>query len=456
LCHPFVSEFLTRIPGGRCLGGSSAINGLFYGRGTTTVYDAWESLGNPGWGSSEIWPLFVKGTHFNTPDHAQGFDMSYKTWDADSYGDGPLQLAFQGYVPESAVAFVGACAEAANMPVVRDLNSGNGTGVKQGTGTLDARLRRSSSYDAYYKPVRGRGNLDVLFYAPVQSIMFDDTNGRGGKPKAKGVAFVDHPTGLVHEVRAAKEVILSMGAFHSPQLLMVSGIGPAATLGRFGIDPVVANENVGRHLDDHSVFSVMATAEPAFSTSQVGASFASLRAAQDQFYGNGTGPYSAPSGITNGFQMLGERELREIGAGAVVDAGLTGQAHVEYLYESIWYPGGPTPYYTPKSNESYISLTASSLVALSRGNVTIRSTSMADYPIINPNVRSLVQPPVCPQRSPSLPVELTRKLVLRPPRRPRHRHPKLQISPQNPQPPHPRKVPHRRSLARPIPRRRRR
>lgn len=136
----------------------------------------------------------------------------------------------------------------------------------------------------------------------------------------------------------------------------------------------------------------MASAEPEFVTSEMSASFTNLRAAQNEFYGNLSGPYTAPSGITNGFQELSKEELKEIGADAVVDEGLVNQAHVEYLYESIWYPGGPTPYYIPLANESYISLTASSMVALSRGNVTLRGNSMSAAPVINPNVNIIPAP----------------------------------------------------------------
>ncbi|RBQ78452.1 hypothetical protein VDGD_05979 [Verticillium dahliae] len=128
----------------------------------------------------------------------------------------------------------------------------------------------------------------------------------------------------------------------------------------------------------------MATVADEFSTSQY-ADFDLLQAIQEEFYTNGTGVYTAPSGITNGFQRLPEEELRDIGAGAVVDAGLSDQSHIEYLFESIFYPGGPTPFYTPLANESYISLTASSMVALSRGNITLRGTSMSAAPNINPN-----------------------------------------------------------------------
>jgi hypothetical protein len=139
-------------------------------------------------------------------------------------------------------------------------------------------------------------------------------------------------------------------------------------------------------MNDHNVFSIMAISKPEASTSQINNDFINLEQAQAEFYANDTGPYTAPSGITNGFQQLSNETLQEIGAQAVIDAGFVNRAHVEYLYESIFYPGGPTETYIPLANESYISLTASNLVALSQGNVTIRSSSMADAPVINPNV----------------------------------------------------------------------
>ncbi|KAI6320562.1 hypothetical protein MCOR29_005214 [Pyricularia oryzae] len=369
---------------GRCLGGSSVTNGFYYGRGSASVFDDWVRLGNPGWGWHDLYPLAVKGTHFNPPDdhELKGFDLTAKTWDPSAYGDGPLELAFQGYVPPSTTGFIAAVSEALHLPVVRDHNTGNSTGVKQGTGTLDANLLRSSSYDGYLKQAIDRTNLDVLYHAPVWQLLLDES---GEKPKATGVAFMDHPTGIVHEVKARKEVVVSMGAFNSPQLLMVSGIGPKAQLDKYAITPVVVNENVGQHLNDHSVFSIMALSTPEFSTTDMTASWSALRQAQDEFYQNRTGQYTAPSGITNAFQKMSEEELRAIGAEEIITSGLANQSHIEYLFESIWYPGGPTPCYTPLPNESYISVTASSMVALSRGNVTLRSSSMAEFPLVNPN-----------------------------------------------------------------------
>lgn len=238
-------------------------------------------MGNPGWGWHDLHPLMVKvcgshlsippttpaylpaeqSTRINPPDPNDGFDQRYKTYDPNAYGDGPLEIAFQGYVPETGPAFVKAC-EAANIPIVEELNNGNGVGVKQGTGTLTKELRRSSSYDSFYKQAQGRPNLDVLFYAPVTKIMTDNSTGA---TVAYGVSFIDQKTSLVHQVNATNEVIVSMGAFHSPQLLMVSvrtkrflmwiiavadidiqGMGPSDVLQEFGITPALINENIGR------------------------------------------------------------------------------------------------------------------------------------------------------------------------------------------------------------------
>ncbi|KAI1170061.1 glucose-methanol-choline oxidoreductase [Nemania sp. FL0916] len=370
---------------GRGLGGSSAINGLFYGRGSASVYDHWVKLGNPGWGWEDVYPSFVKGTHFNAPNEGVPYDQKYQTWNPEAYSNGPLEIGYQGFVPPSSIGFIDACSSV-NIPIVKDLNSGNGTGVKQGTGCLTPSYRRSSAYDSYYKQSVKRQNLDILTFSPVQRIIFDKSSN--GTATASGVVFIDELTGLYHQVTARKEVIITLGTFQSPQLLMVSGIGPSETLSTQGIEPIYINENVGRHMNDHNVFSIMAKSTPEASTNQWTFNITNLEAAQAEFYANGTGRYTAPSGITNAFQMLGEEQLKSIGAQAVIDAGLTNRSTVEFLFESIFYPEGPTPFYSWSLNESYISLTASSMVALSQGNVTIQSPFMGDSPLINPNYYS--------------------------------------------------------------------
>lgn len=127
----------------------------------------------------------------------------------------------------------------------------------------------------------------------------------------------------------------------------------------------------------------MARAQDFASTTDMSRAPESLREAQTLFYANLTGFHTAPSGITNGFQKLSESQLRDIGAQAVIDAGLANQTHIEYLFESVWYLWIPTPFWAPLPNESYISVTASSMVQLSRGTITLRTASMSDSPLIN-------------------------------------------------------------------------
>lgn len=130
-------------------------------------------------------------------------------------------------MPDSTNGFVQACSEAANIPIVNDLNVGNGVGVKHGTATLNSVLRRSSSYDGFYQQSRNRTNLRVLHDSPVTGIAFSQSNGNStgnstAVPRAIGVSYIEQRVGFVRQARARKEVIISMGAFQSPQLLLVS------------------------------------------------------------------------------------------------------------------------------------------------------------------------------------------------------------------------------------------
>jgi choline dehydrogenase len=142
--------------------------------------------------------------------------MSQRT----TYGSGPLELGFQGYVLDSTNGFVQACSEAANIPIVHDLNFGNGVGIKHGTATLNSALRRSSSYDGFYKQARHRTNLRVLHDAPVTGIAFSEPsanitgyNSTTALPRAIGVSYIEQSVGFVGQAKARKEVIISMGAF---------------------------------------------------------------------------------------------------------------------------------------------------------------------------------------------------------------------------------------------------
>lgn len=111
-----------------------------------------------------------------------------------------------------------------------------------------------------------------------------------------------------------------------------------------------------------------------------------IQANEDEYYSKGTGIYTGIAGATNAFQAYSEERLRSINAEAVIEAGCANRATIEFLFNAMFFPPMPTASHAPAPDGSYFSITVSSLVQLSEGDVSIRSPSMADPPMINPNV----------------------------------------------------------------------
>jgi choline dehydrogenase-like flavoprotein len=245
------------------MGGSSASNGLFYGLGSASIYDSWERDGNPGWNWKNIQSAAKRGTVFvGNPAHSN--DPTYMTWDPENYGTkGPLKIGFQGRVVASNPAFMNATEAIGIKPVV-DQNGGNPIGIKQGTMTLDENFHRSSSFDSHYQEAKDRPNLTLLERTIVARIIFNEDTIGTDEVEAIGVSFVQDRDGIFRNVSCTNEVILSAGAFHSPFILKQSGIGPKDELEKYGITPVVVNENVGQHMQDHTAFSVIHAVKPEF------------------------------------------------------------------------------------------------------------------------------------------------------------------------------------------------
>ena len=215
-------------PRGKVLGGSSSINGLLYVRGQHQDYDRWRQHGNSGWGFDDVLPYFKKAEN-----QERGAD--------DFHGaGGPLPVSDLVHADPLSAAFIAAAAET-GIPVNPDFNgaSQEGAGFFQ---TTTRRGRRASTAVAYLRPARGRGNLQVETSALAQRILFD---GR----RADTIEF--RQAGVLRTARARKEILVSSGAYNSPQLLQLSGVGPAELLRRHGIDVVLDAPGVGHDLQDH-------------------------------------------------------------------------------------------------------------------------------------------------------------------------------------------------------------
>ena len=218
---------------GKILGGSSSVNGLLYSRGYAQDYDRWASLGLPGWDFNELLPYFRK------------MEASWRGAGHYHGASGPLSVE-RGTAPRPLHDAILATAENLGFPRVDDFHGHHDEGYGVPDFTI-ARGRRASAASCYLRPAIARTNLAVLTRALTHRVLVNSG-------KATGVQF-EH-RGRVHTVHADREVLLCAGAFNSPQLLMLSGIGPADDLRAHGIEVIHHLPGVGRNLQDHHAFNL--------------------------------------------------------------------------------------------------------------------------------------------------------------------------------------------------------
>ncbi|XP_076231843.1 glucose dehydrogenase [FAD, quinone]-like [Calliopsis andreniformis] len=221
---------------GKVLGGSSVLNGMLYIRGNRRDYDKWESLGNPGWNYKTVLPYFKKSEDMRVPElqnseyHQTGGYLTVETFKY-RYPVGSYMLRAgteMGYE-------------------VVDVNGANQTGFTYSHATLRDGLRCSTA-KAFIRPARNRRNLHVSLNTMVERLIIDEAN-----KTARGVEFRIGTSRRV--VYARRELILSAGAVQTPQLLMLSGIGPRSHLEEMRIPVIQDTPGVGENLQDHMAMS---------------------------------------------------------------------------------------------------------------------------------------------------------------------------------------------------------
>ena len=215
-------------PRGRGYGGSSAINGMIFIRGNQQDYDGWRQLGLEGWAYADVLPYFKRAEGNATRhDHYHRPHGRLRTGPAQNVN--AIDRMFLEAVSQS------------GLPANPDFN-----GASQiGGGIYDVSVfggKRWTTANAYLEDVRGRSNLTVITEALVHRVLFEGS-------RASGIELSRHER--LEKISARREVILSLGAIGSPQVLLLSGVGPGDELAPLGIDPIIDLPGVGRNLQDH-------------------------------------------------------------------------------------------------------------------------------------------------------------------------------------------------------------
>ncbi|KAI1451259.1 hypothetical protein F4805DRAFT_463982 [Annulohypoxylon moriforme] len=364
-------------PRGKCLGGSSGRNFLMYIRPDAGSLQRWaDMVDDQSYTFENMFPYFQKSCHFTPPDHASWTPHKPPQYNPKAFSPegGPLQISFYNNVRPFSTHLEAAFNEIC-IPTTDDFNCGKLLGAQYCTNTVDpTTATRSSAQTAFLDLCQARHNVKVFQKTLAKKILFDDQ-------KRAIAVIVD--SGL--RLNARKEIILSAGAFQSPQILMVSGVGPAETLKKFDIPIVAARPGVGQNLEDHVMYgpsyrvqldTILAeTSDPATAIPNLMEYFTKAR-----------GPLSHSGTDFVACEKL-PRDLLSKEATAVLSELPDSFPDAEYMSMDAYYGDYASPMFigAPKDGFKYVTLLIAPLALRSRGTVTIRSADTADLPVVDPN-----------------------------------------------------------------------
>ena len=325
------------VPQGRVVGGGSSINGMIYMRGQAADYDDWENLhGCKGWGYKDVLPIFMR--HEKNIDHGAPYHGK----------DGPLLVSNPEYKHPLNELVLDA-AQSTGLAWNPDFNGENQEGVGWYQATAHAG-RRQSSATCFLKPIINYEQLTILTDTIASKICFE---GR----RARGLEIVKD--GEVQFLRARKEVILTAGSFHSPKLLMLSGVGPSRELNKHGIEIVHHVSDVGANYQDH-----------------VGAPVTYKLKSGKGYHDADRGLAALRNGVDYFVFKRGLLTSNLLSAGACVDTDGDGRPDLQFNF-APFAPGppgeGPLPYHS-------FHIHPMTMRPKSRGRLVLASTNPLDHP----------------------------------------------------------------------------
>ena len=351
---------------GRCLGGGSGVNAMLYCRGAASVFDEYAEIsGNEGLKWDSIFESFKATTHWTDEasiDYVQPINTS-------SFGDGPLEITRQRELYQFDEPFANKLKAQFDLPEI-DFASGVGIGVSQAVESIRASNRtRSYAYNTFGYLANTRSNFELHHNAWVSKIGFT------GKT-ADSVTYNDTLTGKMHTIHA-KEIIVTAGTIKSPQLLMLSGVGPASRLQELNISVVQDIPEVGQNLYDHHYAVLEYEAIPGVDTVW-------------QWHDNATEiPIQRELYARNGSGLLGTNDGDVFGALRLPDSVFEGKGtfHTSLPADrpQMIYEYATTPFLTNIPNVSIIAAFAAVVQPESKGHLTLASADYRDAPLIYSN-----------------------------------------------------------------------
>ncbi|RDW64569.1 GMC family oxidoreductase [Aspergillus mulundensis] len=356
---------------GKTLGGSSARNFMVYHRGTRGTYDQWAELtGDSSWSWESVLPYFKRGCTLTPPNEATRFPNTTVTYNdaACDPAGGPLHVTWPNYGdPFATWAAIGL--EAIGMSPANDFNSGELNGTAWASNTIHPRRQiRESSETSYLRSALKTSTLAVYDHTMALRIDFEGLNAVGVQVKTAGKRYT---------LRARKEVIISAGAFQSPQLLMVSGIGPRSTLEPLGITVIADSPGVGQGMWDHPIFNVAYQVNVETMTRyQTDPEYAAQ--VMLEYESRREGPLTTPVPGILGWERLSESLLsaEAIEALAVFP---DDWPMVEYISRGT----GLLDPSDGSNGEQYAGIGTALVAPLSRGSISINSSSAEHPPLID-------------------------------------------------------------------------
>ncbi|KAI0757745.1 alcohol oxidase [Daedaleopsis nitida] len=364
---------------GKVLGGSSSINYMIYTRGAQDDWNRYAELtGDDGWQWNNILSYAKKLENFTNDPHVDAADSKYVP---SAHGtSGPVGVTLpQVELPIDDIVLNAQKELSSEFKFNQDLNNGDMIGVSWTPFAIQEGARSNAARN-YLEPILSRSNLDILVNTQVVKVTKTGTDGN--TPVITGVQYASGPKGKVYSLTANKEVILSAGAIGTPQILLLSGIGPAAQAKQLGIESIVDLPDVGQNMQDHPLLTTNFQVSSNDTLDNITLNTTFQAEQLDLWVKERTGDFTLGACNQWAWQRLPEddaifQKVQDPSAGST-------SPHYQLIWSDLYiaFSGGAFP------QGHFLTLISNLYTPMSRGSLTLNSTDPFTYPIINPGLLS--------------------------------------------------------------------